>query len=221
MTRLEHGTPHRHMRQFLYSGLRVDGRLVGPEIVNIGPGSLLRLTHTYRLTGNDFCDLSGGILHIARDNGAFRTDHHAGWLQAKFGAMRAIVALGGGMAVWVNIERIIGAGLHTRFAANTAIGVKINDAILPLIQSAGRADLDAGSVITMIAAVDQEIAARVGEFSALDILHPGAIDTDRYIVFGFTGNCTGVTANALALVNHKSILRHVRFPPLSNAHPLQ
>jgi len=67
----------------------------------------------------------------------------------------------------------------------------------------------------VIAAVYQEIAARVGELAFFDVLYPGAVDTDGDVVFGFTRHCTGVAADALALVNDKGILGHDSYPSVA------
>ena len=37
-----------------------------------------------------------------------------------------------------------------------------------------------------------------------DILDPGAVGTDWDIVFGFTGDCTSVTADTFAVVNQEA-----------------
>ena len=68
----------------------------------------------------------------------------------------------------------------------------------------------------MIAAVDQKIAARVGELAFFDVLHPRSIDADRDIVFGFARDGTGMAADALALVDHKGVFRHAGFPLVGN-----
>ena len=60
-------------------------------------------------------------MHIARDDGPFWANDDTGWLQANFRTMGTIVALGRGMAVGVDVERVVGTGLHTRFTADTAV----------------------------------------------------------------------------------------------------
>ena len=89
----------------------------------------------------------------------FRTDHNTGRFQTKLSAMRAIVALGCCVAVGINIERIIGASLHTQFAANAPAGVRIHNAIFPFVKRSCGTDFDTGSIITVVTTVDQEIAA--------------------------------------------------------------
>jgi len=142
----------------------------------------------------------------------FWTDNHTGRLQSDLRAMGAIVALGGGMAVGVDVERVIGAGLHARFTTDAARGVEVYDAVLALIESFGGTDSHARSIIAVVAAVDEKIAASVGKLAFFDVFHPGSIHANGHIVFGLARDSTGVTADALALVNYESILRHESFP---------
>ena len=46
---------------------------------------------------------------------------------------------------------------------------------------------------------------RIGEFTFLDVLHPGAIDANRNLVLAFAGHGTGVAPDALGLVEHLDI----------------
>ena len=64
----------------------------------------------------------------------------------------------------------------------------------------------------MIATVDKKIAARVGKFAFFDVLDPRSVNADRDVVFGFTRYGAGMTADALALVDDKSVFRQVGFP---------
>jgi hypothetical protein len=64
----------------------------------------------------------------------------------------------------------------------------------------------------VVAAIDEKIAARVGELAFFDVFHPGAIHADRDIVFGFARDSAGMAADALALVDHKGVFRHAGFP---------
>lgn len=64
----------------------------------------------------------------------------------------------------------------------------------------------------MITASDEEIAACIGELPFFNILHPGAINPDWDIVFGFTRDGTGMAADTLTLVDDKGVFRHACFP---------
>jgi hypothetical protein len=57
----------------------------------------------------------------------------------------------------------------------------------------------------VVAAHDREKAARFGESPLFDLFDPGTVDANRHLMLGFTGRRTGVTTNALSIVNDKSI----------------
>ena len=63
------------------------------------------------------------------------------------------------MAVGIDIEGIIRAGLHTGFATDTARGVKVYDTILTFIKGFRWADGNARCIVTMVAAINDEVAA--------------------------------------------------------------
>ena len=56
----------------------------------------------------------------------------------------------------------------------------------------------------MIAAHDGKYPARVGKLPLFYILNPGPIDPDGDIMFCFTSNRAGVTADTVAIVNYES-----------------
>jgi hypothetical protein len=73
-----------------------------------------------------------GVIHIARDNGLFRANNHAGRFQANVGTVSAVVAFGGCARIRINVDGIIRAGLQTCFAANTGAIVEFDNAICTL-----------------------------------------------------------------------------------------
>ena len=64
----------------------------------------------------------------------------------------------------------------------------------------------------MIAAIDEKITARVGELAFFDVLDPRSVNADGDVMFGFARYSASMTADALALVDDKSIFRQVGFP---------
>src|SRR5437588_668176 len=172
---LEQCAPHGHMRQFLDRYFGIDGCLFCTQIVDIGFGSLFRLAHAHGLTCNNPGNLAPWVMHIARDDGPFWANDDTGWLQANFRTMGTIVALGRGLAVGINVERVIGACLHAGLTANTTLGIEIDDAVPALKESLRRANSDTRSIGAVIAAVDKKIAPRVGELAFFDIFDPRAI----------------------------------------------
>ena len=65
----------------------------------------------------------------------------------------------------------------------------------------------------MIATIDEEVAARIGEFTALDILHPRTIDANRHVMFCLACHRTGMATDTLTLIDHKCILHQEDLSP--------
>ena len=75
----------------------------------------------------------------------------------------------------------------------------------------GGADFNARRVVAMVAAEHREVPARVRVVAFLDVLDPGAIHAHRDVVFFFTGNRAGVTADAAVLIDDKSVAHFIPF----------
>jgi hypothetical protein len=95
--------------------------------------------------------------------------------------------------------------LHARLAADAAVGVEVDDAIVSFVESRGRANLDTGGVGAVIAPHDREEPLGLGPGALLDVLDPGAIDAKGNVVLGFTGNRAGMTTNAVVLIDYKPV----------------
>ena len=64
----------------------------------------------------------------------------------------------------------------------------------------------------MIATIDEKITARVGKLAFFDVLDPRSVNAYWNVVFGFARYGAGMTADALALVDDKSVFRQISFP---------
>jgi len=62
----------------------------------------------------------------------------------------------------------------------------------------------------MIAARDLEDSPGIGECSLFNILHPGTVHAERYMVFGFTSHGAGMAANTLSVVDDKAVSHSAR-----------
>ncbi len=181
-----------------------DGALFGVNVEELGLGALLGLAHAHRLRGQGAGDLGERVVQVAGQDGVLGADDDTGRLQAHLGAVRAEVALGRGVGVGVNVDGVVGAGLHAGLAADAGFGVELHNAVGALIHGRGGADVDAGRVGAVVAARHLEEAAGVGEGALLHVLHPGAVNADRHLVLRLAGGGAGVTADALAVVNDKA-----------------
>jgi len=100
--------------------------------------------------------------------------------------------------------------LHAAFAANTSTIIKIYDSIRTAVEGFGGTNLDAGSRVAVITSHHAEVAAGVRKFTFLDVLHPGAKDPNRNLMFLFARHRTGVTSNTSVLVNNKAVTHEFR-----------
>lgn len=57
----------------------------------------------------------------------------------------------------------------------------------------------------MVATLDGKQPPGMREFAFLDVLDPGSIHADRKIVFLFARHCTGMTTDALPVVDDESV----------------
>jgi hypothetical protein len=95
--------------------------------------------------------------------------------------------------------------LHASLAADAAVVIKIDNAVKAPVQCARRANLDAGSAVTVIAAENAKVPAGMGKLAFLDVLHPGSKHTHWNLVFLLAGNSAGVTTDAAVLVDDKAV----------------
>ena len=57
----------------------------------------------------------------------------------------------------------------------------------------------------MVAARNLEDAPRIGVKALLDVLHPGAVHADRYLIFGLARDGAGVASDAFAVVDDEAV----------------
>src|SRR6185369_5816842 len=132
-------------------------------------------------------------------------DDDASRLDLRFDAMRAIVALFCGIGVRVDVEGVVRTSLHARLAADAAVAVEIDDAVVAAKERRHRTDGDAWRIVAVIAAHHRKITPRVGILALLYVLHPRAEGADGDLMLGFAGDGAGMAADALAVVNQKAI----------------
>src|SRR4029079_19280879 len=111
---------------------------------DLGPGPLLRLAHLDGNAAHEPGDPAGRGFEVAGDDGLRRAHRHARRLQPHLDLVRAEVALGRRLRVRVDVDRVVGTALHAGLAADAAARVEVPDAVAPLEERGGRADLDAG-----------------------------------------------------------------------------
>jgi hypothetical protein len=136
----------------------------------------------------------------------FGTDVDACRFQTDVYAVGTVVTLGGSVGIGVDIKCVIRACLHTGFAADTAVFIKINNAIRAEIKGFDRADFDAGCICAVVTTHYGKYTPCIGKFTFFHLFHPGAKNADGYVVFRLAGGGTGVAADAFSVVNDEAVL---------------
>ena len=187
---------------------RPERGLVGAEIEDLRSRAFFRLADHEGLALDDLRHLARRIVHVAEDPALGRADAHAGRLQLVLDAVRAEVALLGGARVGIDEELIVRARHHAGPAADADVAVEIDDAVGPLVEGAGGADVHARRLLALIAEDRQEQALRVRKRALLDRLHPAAIDANGNVVFGLARDRARVAADAFLQIDHEPVVRH-------------
>ena len=121
------------------------------------------------------------------------------------------MALCGGVGIWIYVYRVVWAGLHTAFAANTDVRVELHNAVLPLVHCGHWTYLYTRWVCTVVATSHLKVPADIGVLSLFGVFYPGAANTERHTVFTLTRRGTGVTANTASSIYCKSVIHFATF----------
>src|SRR5262249_16601622 len=147
------------------------------------------------------------------DDGPLGADDDARGLQADFEAMSAVVAFGRSARGGIDIERVVGTGLHARLAADTADAVAVHDAVRASLERDGGTDVDPRRLVAVITSEDREVASRVRERPTLHVLDPRAERAQRHLILFLASDRAGVTADAFSLIDHEAVT-HASVVPL-------
>lgn len=82
-----------------------------------------------------------------------------------------------------------------------------------------RVDFNTWSVVAVVAAKDGEMALCVWKLAFLDVFDPGAIHSDRNVVFLLAGDRAGMAADAAVLVNDETVAQMLSLPYTNSASP--
>ena len=125
----------------------------------------------------------------------FGANDDAGGFESHIQTMRAESAFRGGVGFGVEIDRVVGAGLHAGFTSDADAWVELNDAVVALIHRSHGTDAHARRVGTVIAARHLKAAAYIGVGACLHIFDPRAIHAKRHLILRLARSGTGVTAD--------------------------
>jgi len=157
------------------------------------------------LRGDGPADPALGIIEIPGDNRLLGADDDAGGLKPDLYAVRAEITFGRGPGIGIDVQGVVGAGLHAGLATDAALIVEIDDAVASPEKGPGGTDLYAGGVIAVVASQDPKVTFGVGKLAFLDVFDPRPIDSDRDIVLFLAGYRAGMTADAAVLVDDETV----------------
>ena len=183
---------------------RVERRRIGPQVVHLRQGSLLGRPHRGVAPGDEPGGLVVGVVEVGHFDGMGRADHHAARLETLLDAVIAEVALVGGIGRRVDVDGVVGAGVHAPLAADAVLVAEVHDAVRCPEQGTGGADVDARRVVAVVAAHHREMPVDIGERARLDVLDPGPVHTEGDVVLALARHRAGVTADAALAVEQEA-----------------
>ncbi len=184
---------------------RIQHGLVRADVVHVRPGALLGRPHVDRRDAQELADTACRVVDVAHPDGLGGAHLDARRFEADVDAVRAEVALRGGMGVVIDVDRVVRTGLHARLAADASLIVEVHDAVVADEQRLRRACLDAGRVRAVIAPHDAHLAGRGRVLALLHVLDPRTELADWNVVLGLAGDGAGVAADARPLINGEAI----------------
>src|SRR5205809_7374378 len=106
------------------------------------------------------------------------------------------------MVLRIDEDSVVGTGCHARFAPNADRFVKIDNSVRALEHGCGRTRSNAGSMSTLVAPRDLVGAARLREYTHVNMFDVCAGYGKGNKVLGFAGSRTGVATNATRVVDY-------------------
>jgi hypothetical protein len=183
-------------------GERVERRLRRALVEQARPGAFLWPAHLHGVPVDYLGNLGCRVVQVADEDGLHRADGDAGRLEADVQPVGAEVAFLGGVVLWVDEDRVVGAGRDARLAADAGTLVEVDDPVVPLVHGRCRTGGHARRVRALVAPGHLKGAPHLRERANLRGFHIGPGHPERDLVLAFAGRRACVTANAGILVEH-------------------
>jgi hypothetical protein len=200
---------------------RIQRRLVGPLVEELGPGRLLRAPHRHRLPAGDTRHGGRGVVEVADLDRLGRAHHDAGRFETDVQTVRAEVALLGRVIFGVDEDRVVGTGRHAGLATDADPFVEVDDAVGPPVHGRGGAGGDTGRVLALVAARHLKGPTGLRKRTHVDVFDVGSVHAQRNVVLGLAGRAAGMASNARRLVDDLGPASRGRThrPRLGRGHP--
>jgi len=144
------------------------------------------------------CEISesGSSRSPAGPDGLCGAHDHARRLETLGHPVVAEVALVGRGCGRVDVDGVVGAGVHAALASDAVGVVEVDHAVVGPIEGRGGTDVHAGCVLAVVAAHHREGPVGVGERTGLHVLEPGAVHPEGYVVFALARHGAGMAPDA-------------------------
>ena len=176
------------------------------KVMNIGACALFGSANFGVVLGDDLRRFGIRIIEIAGNDRLHRADDDTGRFEPFFDSVGAEMAFLDGAKIIVEIQRIVGAGLHTCAATDAGVAIDVDNSIRAFLKRVDGTDRDAGRIGTLVAPEYGEVPAYVGELTEFGVLDRRPEVADRNVVLGCAGDGAGVAADAPRLIDDEAIL---------------
>ena len=178
--------------------------MVSSLVEHLGFGVLLWRANCSFVARDDLIDFAVGIIEIANGDCLGWAHDLARRLQAYLDPVVAHIAFVCRIGLGVDVERIVGAGIHARLASDAVVVLEVNDTVVGPEERIRRAYRHTRCVLALVATHHRKFACNVGERARLDVLDPRPVHPQRHVVFTLAGDGAGMAANAVVAVEHKA-----------------
>ncbi len=185
---------------------RIQRDIVSAEVVDVGAGALLGSANFGVVVGDDLRRFGIGIIEIAGNDRLHRADDDTGRFESLFDSVGAEVAFLYRAEIIVEIQRIVGARLHTRAATDAGVAIHVDNSIRAFLKRVDGTDRDAGRVGALVAPKYGKVPADIRELTDLSVLDRRPEVADRNVVLGLASDGAGVAAYAPRLIDDEPIL---------------
>ena len=156
--------------------------------------------------GNRTSDFCFRIVEVPGQNSVLRADHDTRRFEADVNPVGTEMTFRRRIRFRIDIDRIIGTGLHTGLASDTDISVELHNPVLALIHRRNRTDPDARMICAVIAPGYLKIPSNVRLASGFDTFHPCALDAERNFVLALACGRAGMTTDTGVIIDQKTVI---------------
>ena len=196
---------------------RIQRDIVSAEVVDVGACALLGSANFGVVVRDDLRRSGVGIIEIAGNDRLHGADDDTGRFESLFDSVGAEVAFLDGAEIIVEIQRIVGARLHTCPATDARVAIDVDNSIRAFLKRIDGTDRDAGRIGTLVAPKYGKVPAYVGELTEFGVFDRRPEVADRNVVLGLASDGAGVAAYAPRLIDDEPILHGDSVPAGANA----